>query len=225
MPESRHRAQVYSVSGERRGRRAAIQRRSAETELLTRGSARRQMKEVSDRNSIVTCRHRQKASFETASYSSRPRRHPPVTDMQQTRAVYDSRDRTSLDSHNHTMTTAPNCCVLRHTIFILLFWVGGAVLIAGCASTPATKAPVTIGQVIEMSRNGTDAPSIIAKMRETGTVYRLPGSSVAMLEGEGVPAPVLDYMLQTRSQAERAQADECFKWIWCVMGPPYFVVK
>jgi hypothetical protein len=114
---------------------------------------------------------------------------------------------------------------LRHSIFILLFGVIGFVLIPGCASTPATKAPVTIEQVIEMSRNGTDAPTIIAKMQQTGTVYRLPGSSVAMLKGEGVPAPVLDYMLQTRWRAEREQADECFKWIWCMVGPPYFVVR
>jgi hypothetical protein len=123
------------------------------------------------------------------------------------------------------MKTGSNSGLLFHAVSILVFGIGGAVLIAGCASTPTTKAPVTIAQVIEMSRNGTDAPSIIAKMQETGTVYRLPGSSLAMLKGEGVPAPVLDYMLQTRSRAEREQADECLKWIWCIMGPPYFVVR
>jgi len=115
--------------------------------------------------------------------------------------------------------------LLHHSIFVLLSGVSAAILIAGCASTPTTKAPVTIEQVIEMSRNGADAPSIIAKMQQTGTVYRLPGSSVAMLKGEGVPAPVVDYMLQTRWRAEREQADECFKWIWCIVGPPYFVVR
>jgi hypothetical protein len=123
------------------------------------------------------------------------------------------------------MKTGANCCFSRHAISILLFGVTGAVLIAGCASTPTTTAPLTIEQVIEMSRNGTDASRITAKLQEAGTVFRLPGSSLAMLKSEGVPAPVLDYMLQTRWRAEREQADECFKWIWCTVGPPYFVVR
>ena len=76
-----------------------------------------------------------------------------------------------------------------------------------------------------MSRNGAPASAIIGKMKETRTVYLLPGSSVAMLRSEGVPEPVLDYMLSTRSRAEREQADECFKWVWCIRGPPYMVVR
>jgi hypothetical protein len=90
---------------------------------------------------------------------------------------------------------------------------------AGCASTPE-KGPVTVEQIIQMSRNGTDAPIILAKMQEAGTVYRLSGSRLAMLKSEGVPDPVLDYMLQTYLRAERQrQVDNC------VMGPPYFVLE
>ena len=116
-------------------------------------------------------------------------------------------------------------CPVRRGILVLLFVVGSAVLSSGCANRLTTKAPVTIEQVIEMSRNGTDAPNIIARMRETGTVFRLSASSLAMLRSEGVPTPVLDYMWQTRWLAEREQADECYRWIWCIMGPPYFAVK
>jgi len=100
-----------------------------------------------------------------------------------------------------------------------------AVLACGCATRTAANAPLSVGQVVEMSRNGVPASAIIGKMKETRTVYLLPGSSVAMLRSEGVPEPVLDYMRSTRSRAEREQADECFKWVWCIRGPPYMVVR
>jgi len=116
--------------------------------------------------------------------------------------------------------------LLPHPTWVLLIRLGGAVLIASCASTPPTsRAPISVEQVVAMSRDGAAASVIIRKMQETGTVYRLPGSSVAMLRSEGVPEPVLDYMLSTRWRAEREQADECFKWIWCVRGPPYVLVR
>jgi len=94
-----------------------------------------------------------------------------------------------------------------------------ALFVAGCASTPA-KGPVTVEQIIEMSRNGTDPPIIVAKMQDAGTVYRLSGSQLAMLRSEGVPDPVLDYMQQTYLRAERQrQLDEC------VRGAPYFFLE
>jgi len=91
---------------------------------------------------------------------------------------------------------------------------------AGCTTVP-TRAPVTVEQVIAMSKNGTDAPSIIAKMQDAGTVYRLSGSQLAALKADGVPDPVLDYMLQTYLRAERErQVLE-----GCILGPPYFLVN
>jgi len=114
---------------------------------------------------------------------------------------------------------------LRTLGWVLLFEIGAAVSIAGCAGTPAARTPVAVEQVVEMSKTGTPASTIIDKMEQTGSVYLLPGSSVAMLRSEGVPDAVLDYMVKTGPRAAREQADECFKWIWCNMGPPYFVVK
>lgn len=91
-------------------------------------------------------------------------------------------------------------------------------LSTGCANV-LERGPVTVEQIIEMSRNGTDTPIILAKIQEAGTVYRLSGSRLAMLRSEGVPDPVLDYMLQTYLRAERQrQVDNC------AMGPPYFVL-
>ena len=113
----------------------------------------------------------------------------------------------------------------RTPAWVFLFEIGATVSIAGCAGAPAARTPVPVEQVVEMSKTGTPASAIIDKMEQTRSVYLLPGSSVAMLRSEGVSDDVLDYMIKTRPLAERAQADECFKWIWCNMGPPYFVVK
>ena len=80
---------------------------------------------------------------------------------------------------------------------------------------------MTVERVIAMSKSGTDASSIIAKMQEAGTVYRLSGSQLAVLKAEGVPDPVLDYMLRTYLRAERErQVLE-----GCILGPPYFPVN
>ena len=68
-----------------------------------------------------------------------------------------------------------------------------------------SRPPVTTEQVIQMSKDGVPAADIIQKMREAGTVYRLSGSKLAALRGEGVPDEVLDYMQDTYLAQQRAQ--------------------
>jgi len=83
-------------------------------------------------------------------------------------------------------------------------------LLVGCAST-APKVPVTVSQIVEMSQNGTSADRIIARLRESNSVYRLPASELVALGEEGVPGPVLDYMQQTHFKvASRRAAREYF---------------
>ena len=69
-------------------------------------------------------------------------------------------------------------------------------LLVGCASSPP-RPPVTVAQILEMSQKGTPADTIIARISESKTVYRLPASKLVALGEEGVPGPVLDYMQQT----------------------------
>ena len=93
-----------------------------------------------------------------------------------------------------------------------------AVTLVACASVPKTE-PVTVEDVVGMSRQGIDARTMIAKMREGGSVYRLSGSKLAALKADGVPDRVLDYMQQTYLRAERdRQLQEC------ELGAPYFSV-
>ena len=99
----------------------------------------------------------------------------------------------------------------------LVVAITSALLVASCATTPN---PVTVSEVVAMSKEGTDASVIIARMRETRSVYRLPGSAFGDLKDQGVPGPVLDYMLQTYLRAERERQVED-----CSLGPPYFVIE
>ena len=47
-------------------------------------------------------------------------------------------------------------------------------LLSGCASLGFKQPePVTVGQVIEMSKEGMPAEAIVEKMRDSETVYRL----------------------------------------------------
>jgi len=95
--------------------------------------------------------------------------------------------------------------------------VTSALLVASCATTPT---PIRVSEVVAMSKEGTDPAVIIARMRETRSVYRLSGSAFGDLKDEGVPGPVLDYMLQTYLKAERERQVED-----CSLGPPYFVIE
>jgi len=81
--------------------------------------------------------------------------------------------------------------------------VGLLALSAGCAtSTP----PISIAQVVQMSNERLPSDTIIARMRESNTVYHLPASQLVALGQAGVPGPVLDYMQQTRFVAVSKRA-------------------
>jgi hypothetical protein len=103
------------------------------------------------------------------------------------------------------------------TLWVLLVFLGAA-LNAGCASTPR-KPPVTVDQVVEMSRAGTAPADVVHRMREAGTVYRLSGSELARLKESGVPDEVLDYMQGTYLDYARSRALIDYNSYW---GPPYF---
>ena len=83
-------------------------------------------------------------------------------------------------------------------------------LSAGCATTAP---PVSVAQVLQMSHESLPSDTIIARMRETDSVYPLPASQLVALGEAGVPGPVLDYMQQTRfkSVSKRAAREYFFE--------------
>lgn len=86
----------------------------------------------------------------------------------------------------------------------------------GASTTP----PVTVPEVIQMSKAGVPAETLIEKMRESGTAYRLTASQLVYLHQEGVSDAVLDYMQQTYLNAvRRDQALEDWnRWVWADDG-------
>ena len=86
---------------------------------------------------------------------------------------------------------------------------------SGCATwrRPPPQ-PVTVPEIVEMSKAGVPAGDIIAKIQASGTIYRLKASQLSQLEKDGVPAAVIDHMQQTYLDAVRrdGQYEEWRYW-------------
>ena len=103
----------------------------------------------------------------------------------------------------------------RATVTLVVVW--ACLALAGCATLGASKPPpVTVPQIIELSKAGTPAPDIIKQMADSGTVYRLNASQLADLRQQGVSDQVIDYMQKTYLDAvRREQAREDRRnWTW-----------
>ena len=83
----------------------------------------------------------------------------------------------------------------------------GSALFGGCSTLgfEQAKPPVMVSEVILMSTEGVPAETIVKKMRDSKTVYRLTGAQLAYLHDQGVSDPVIDYMQQTHLEAVRRE--------------------
>jgi hypothetical protein len=87
-------------------------------------------------------------------------------------------------------------------VFVVACCLLAGFLLAGCSTFGGKEKPtVSVAEIVQMSKSGTSAADIIAKIRESGTVYRLKASELASLKDQGVPADVIDYMQQTYLRA------------------------
>jgi hypothetical protein len=79
--------------------------------------------------------------------------------------------------------------------------------LTGCAHfNQVTPEPITVPQILKMAKEGIPADDMIARMKVSGTVYRLKASQLAKLKEAGVPAKVIDYMQQTYLDAVKNDA-------------------
>ena len=78
---------------------------------------------------------------------------------------------------------------------------------AGCASYSTYRRvvlqPVTVDQIVTMSKAGLAPEEIVRKMRAARTVYRLTAAQLAQLRTEGVADKVINYMQHTYLAAVR----------------------
>jgi hydroxymethylpyrimidine/phosphomethylpyrimidine kinase len=95
-------------------------------------------------------------------------------------------------------------------------------LLSGCATLFKQPEPVTVDQVIEMSKEGVPAEAIVTKMRDSETVYRLTAAQLAKLHDVGVADPVLDYMQRTYIEEQRREQSRQDLDDWDMWGPRFW---
>jgi hypothetical protein len=88
-------------------------------------------------------------------------------------------------------------------------FLAGSALLGGCAPLGfgQSKAPVTASDVVRMSEEGLPPETIVKKMRDSETVYRLSAAQLAQLHDQGVQDQVINYMQQTYLDAVRREQD------------------
>ncbi len=75
-------------------------------------------------------------------------------------------------------------------------------LFTGCATFGGKEKPaISVAEIVQMSKAGMPAADIIAKLHESGTIYRMKASELAGLKEQGVSAEVIDYMQETYLRA------------------------
>jgi hypothetical protein len=92
-----------------------------------------------------------------------------------------------------------------------------AVALSGCAATPPAQPPklerltgaaldakipppvatVSTDDIVAMAKRGESAPGIIAKIDASHSHYRLRAAGIAAMMNAGVPASVIDHMIET----------------------------
>ncbi len=89
-------------------------------------------------------------------------------------------------------------------------------LLSGCASiTAPPREPVTLEQIVALSKEGKDAASIIAEIKTSRTTYDVMASQYAKLSRDGVADEVIDYMQRGQlKMAERQGRRDAYQDLW-----------
>jgi len=74
--------------------------------------------------------------------------------------------------------------------------------------------PVSVTDIVAMSRAGEPEAAIVEKIRNSGTVYRLNASQLADLRKQGVPDTVINYMQRTYLEAVRRNQELVDQSYW-----------
>lgn len=90
---------------------------------------------------------------------------------------------------------------MRRLLYLLFIGLSMGMLQSCVASNVGRTPPVTVSDILQMTREGAKAHTIISKMRKSHTVYRLKADQLAKLQKDGVSADVINYMEQTHLMA------------------------
>jgi len=102
-----------------------------------------------------------------------------------------------------------------HSLGPLSMVLAVSALLSGCSTLGfETKPPVTVSEVVQMSKENVPAETIVNKMRDSETVYRLNAAQLAQLHDQGVADLVLNYMQETYFGAVRREQDQADWSTW-----------
>ncbi|MGB8491994.1 MAG: hypothetical protein WCE64_13130, partial [Bacteroidales bacterium] len=92
----------------------------------------------------------------------------------------------------------------------------GIALLQGCAVYPSNRyRPVTVADIVQMSKDKVPSEKIISSIRKSQTVYNLKADQITKLAQEGVSNPVLNYMEKTHIDAiKHNQSLEDSRYWW-----------
>ena len=86
---------------------------------------------------------------------------------------------------------------MNRSVLVLCMTVATVVLLNGCATlTPAVEEnPLTLETIVGLAKAGKDSPTIIAEIKKSRSAFDIQASQYVKLAKDGVPEPVLDFML------------------------------
>ena len=102
---------------------------------------------------------------------------------------------------------------LKHVIFLFVLVSGGALLHSCAVYSPEVK-PVTLPDIVQMSKDNVSSKKIINEIKKSHTAYTLKASEYAKLQQQGVADSVVNYMLQTHINLIRHnyQMQDSYYW-------------
>ncbi|MFO1319609.1 MAG: hypothetical protein U1F52_08340 [Burkholderiales bacterium] len=107
----------------------------------------------------------------------------------------------------------------RNSVAALL--VVACAVFPGCAVLSQRPPPLTVEQVVALSKAGTPAEAVIRQLRESRTVLALSGSQYAKLRSDGVADEVLDYLQHSYVSAVEFDTRMRYQGMYYGWGPIY----
>lgn len=97
-----------------------------------------------------------------------------------------------------------------------------AFALSGCATMGDRAPPLTIDALVERSKQGESAESLLASLRASRERFALSGSEYALLKERGLPAAVLDELQKRELQAARDDQWRNNQFYWGPWRGPWF---
>lgn len=107
---------------------------------------------------------------------------------------------------------------LRNVIYLFIIGSGLALLHSCAVYSPYNFTPVTVPDIVQMSKDKVSSKNIINEIRKSHTAYTLKANEFAKLQQEGVADSVVNYMQKTHLDLIRNNQQRQDSYYW---GPYY----